>query len=138
MAETHHNLRLQIAKEQARSREEGALTCKKQTDPKNFVKYSHDENCLINARRRRILTIRNPFASSALLCTIEGNGTVRGRGGSMGRHVIVRLRGPREGPERPDGHVPEPSLSRVPILGFWRVLYNYKYIQRPLWGLLLP
>lgn len=31
----------------------------------------------------------------------------------MGRHVIGRLRGP-------DGHVSEPSLSRVPILGFWR------------------
>lgn len=67
MAQTRHNLGLQIAKEQARSREEGALTCKKQTDPENFVKYSHDENCLINARRRRMPTIRNPFACSARL-----------------------------------------------------------------------
>lgn len=33
----------------------------------------------------------------------------------MGRHVIGRLRGP-------DGHVSEPSLSRVPILGFWRAV----------------
>ena len=90
MAQTCHNLRLQIAKEQARSGEESALTCKKQTDPENSVKYSHDENCLINASRRRMLKIRNPFARSARL-----KGTVPGRGGSMGRHVIGRLRGPR-------------------------------------------
>ena len=72
MAQTRHNLRLHIAKEQARSKEEGALTCKKQTDPENFVKYSHDENCLINARRRPIQTIRNPFACSNFSARLKG------------------------------------------------------------------
>ena len=112
MAQTRHNLRLQIAKEQARSREEGALTCKKQTDPQNFVKYSHDENCLINASRRRILTIRWQFATPSLALHVKG--TVPGRGGTMGRHVIGRLRRPRW------TRVRAQSFPRS-YLGFWRV-----------------
>lgn len=112
MAQTRHNLRLHIAKEQARSKEEGALTCKKQTDPENFVKYSHDENCLINARRRRILTIRNPFACSNCSARLKG----REQFLEEAEVWVDTWQGAWEGP---DGHVSEPSLSRVPILWFW-------------------